>query len=1223
MGNLKDPQKLFFLSIVGLISLIVGTQIITILSVNERAGEARTINLAGRQRMISQKITKLAYQYRDTGEQAILNNMRAEAENWNQVQKGLQFGSDLLGLKADLFSKDDALFEEMSSSHNVIYQTILEADYETDPQEIINVVAGSESEYLKLMDAAVFSMQEESQRNHQRTRIYKLIFFVIIMVITGAIGLIFVRPLRDKIKYGLSEEELNDHKLFKAVFNDSGIGIALVNLNGKLFRLNNFFCDLLGYSEKEMLSMTFPEFTHPDDLEKDWDLFSEMVDGRRDYYSIDKRYFHRNGEVVWVSLAVSAVYNKAEELDYVIAMVQDVTEEKKSLTEKEEKELLFQSVFNSTFSFCGVAKPDGTIIELNKPALDYMKMNPSDVKGMKLQEGPWWTGQEQRDKAQRAIDEASKGNVARFDLEVENPDGLHLIIDFSVVPVKNRSGEITMLIPEGRDITEKKKLIDETNRTKESLQEAQKIGKIGDWSWNLLTNEITWSDLNYEVFGMPKTFTPNFDTLQEIIHPEDRKSFRDDIEKAIKEKSEHDYVHRVLINEGEEIRYVHERGKIYFDKEGNPVRIAGTSQDVTNIYQKEAELKFQKEELEKALNILSATQQAAQIGSWELDLETNKVYWSDEVYRIHEIDADQEIKVEEAINYYREDFRENVQKAINSSVENKESWNLECVLITGKGNEIWVRAIGYPIFNEKDELILLRGLFLNIDESKRKTLELNATHEKLQLSVEAGQVAIWIWDLKTNELEWNNQAYKVFGIDDKNFKPTFEKFAGMIHPDDIATVQSATEETLKTGNTFDIEFRFIWPSGEVRNLSGRGDVVFDEEGNPEKMIGINLDVTERAKLVEKIKKQESQLRSFVEQAPVAVAMFDTDMKYITVSNEWYRHNHIEGEYIIGRSHYDVIPEINERNDWKEAHQKVLNGIELKNAKDKFVTKNGDNIWISWKAIPWYKGENEVGGMILFVSDVTTEVVYTEKLEEEVQERIKQIKDQAKQLEETNKELESFSYTISHDLRAPLRSINGFSDILLEDYAEVLDDEGKRLLQIVRKSGLEMGELIDDILSFSRLGRKSLNKSLFDIDLLFSNVCDEEKRNYPNHDIDVNMENLANAYGDIALIKQVVTNLISNAFKYSSHNTNIRINISSKEDGSKVVYSIADNGAGFNMEYHEKLFGVFQRLHSKNEFEGTGVGLAIVKRIINKHGGEVWAESEPEKGSVFHFSLPKK
>ena len=239
--------------------------------------------------------------------------------------------------------------------------------------------------------------------------------------------------------------------------------------------------------------------------------------------------------------------------------------------------------------------------------------------------------------------------------------------------------------------------------------------------------------------------------------------------------------------------------------------------------------------------------------------------------------------------------------------------------------------------------------------------------------------------------------------------------------------------------------------------------------------------------------------------------------------------------------------------------------------------------------------------------------YATELEQRVIER-------TAQLENANKELEAFSYSVSHDLRAPLRGIDGFSNILLEDYSDKLDPEGQRLLNVIRTNTQKMGHLIDDLLVFSRVGRHQINKSEIDMksmaNLIYFEITSEEERKR----ISFAISNLPIAMGDTAMIRQLWTNLLLNAIKFSSKKEKPVIEISSIMDNEKTVYCIKDNGAGFDMRYYDKLFGVFQRLHTEQEFKGTGVGLAIAKRIVTKHGGDISAVSELNIGTTFYFYL---
>jgi len=228
-----------------------------------------------------------------------------------------------------------------------------------------------------------------------------------------------------------------------------------------------------------------------------------------------------------------------------------------------------------------------------------------------------------------------------------------------------------------------------------------------------------------------------------------------------------------------------------------------------------------------------------------------------------------------------------------------------------------------------------------------------------------------------------------------------------------------------------------------------------------------------------------------------------------------------------------------------------------------------------------------------------------------------------ELQKINKELEGFSYSVSHDLRAPLRAVSGFSNVVLEDYGDQLDDEGKRYLNLIVKNTSKMGNLIDDLLKFSRMGRTDMAFSTVDMKKVAMSACKDMKLVYDDREIEMSLNSLPSIRGDSKLLHQVFSNLISNAMKYTEREEVGKIEIGSKILKDYVTYFVKDNGVGFDMKYVHKLFGVFQRLHSEKDFEGTGVGLALVQKIIHRHGGNVWAEGKVNEGATFFFSLPVK
>lgn len=230
-------------------------------------------------------------------------------------------------------------------------------------------------------------------------------------------------------------------------------------------------------------------------------------------------------------------------------------------------------------------------------------------------------------------------------------------------------------------------------------------------------------------------------------------------------------------------------------------------------------------------------------------------------------------------------------------------------------------------------------------------------------------------------------------------------------------------------------------------------------------------------------------------------------------------------------------------------------------------------------------------------------------------------ERARQLDAANRELEAFSYSVSHDLRAPLRAINGYSHILMDDHAGNLDGEGVDLLEKIVRSGQKMGLLIDNLLDFSRLSRKSLQRTTVSMNDVVADVRDLMAFAVDGRKVEWLVQDLPPAHADRDLVLQVLLNLVGNAVKYTRTRPEARLEIGVTYRDGEAAYFVRDNGVGFDMQYQDKLFGVFQRLHADTEFEGTGIGLATVRRIIDRHGGRVWAESQPGQGAVFYFTLP--
>ncbi|OGW52217.1 MAG: hypothetical protein A2Y81_03220, partial [Nitrospirae bacterium RBG_13_43_8] len=380
------------------------------------------------------------------------------------------------------------------------------------------------------------------------------------------------------------------------------------------------------------------------------------------------------------------------------------------------------------------------------------------------------------------------------------------------------------------------------------------------------------------------------------------------------------------------------------------------------------------------------------------------------------------------------------------------------------------------------------------------------------------------------------------------------------------------------------------------------------------------EITKHKQAEETLRESEKKYRLIVETANEGIRVMDDRLIVTYINQKIADMLGYAKEEMIGRKWTDFLfqEDIPDFNKKLEIRRQGISG----QYERRLMRKDGSTVWTLVSATPIMNKEGQLTATFAMHTDITERKRAEEeirKLNEELEQRVIE---RTAQLEAANKELEAFSYSVSHDLRAPLRAIDGFTEILLREYGTKLNEEAKKICSIITYNAKKMGQLIDELLKLSRFGRAEMHIFPIDMKFLINSVYLELTTPEIRQQIDFHLGDVCNASGDSILIRQVWMNLISNAIKFSSHRERSVISITSREEDDRVVFCVKDNGAGFNMKYADNLFKVFQRLHSEKEFEGTGVGLAIVQRIVQRHGGEVWAEGEVDKGATFCFSLPK-
>jgi PAS domain S-box-containing protein len=501
------------------------------------------------------------------------------------------------------------------------------------------------------------------------------------------------------------------------------------------------------------------------------------------------------------------------------------------------------------------------------------------------------------------------------------------------------------------------------------------------------------------------------------------------------------------------------------------------------------------------------------------------------------------------------------------------------------------------------------------------TAALQLSQQKLALHVEQTPLAVVEFDLEGRVREWNPAAVTVFGY---SREEAIGQHWSFIVPAAIhghlegvwATIvaqrggdRSTNENITKDGRTISCEW-FNTP-------------LIERDGRTIGVASLILDITERKRAQEALRESEMSLRETQRIARLGSYLLDV------ASGSWSSSDVLDKVFGIDEAYersvegWLALVHPDDRTMMSDYFRNEVLAQGRTFDKEYRIVRHND------QAECWVHGfgklECDVEGHPLKMHGTIQDVTERRQAEEEIRllnRTLEQrVKDRTAQLETANKELEAFSYSVSHDLRAPLRAIDGFARILEEDYTARLDDEGRRLLGIICGEAKRMGQLIDDLLAFSRMSRQQTELAQIDMTALAQAVFDEHAAQAPGRQLRLKLQPLPPARGDRALLRQALANLISNAIKYTRSRAVADIEIGGRAEGGENLYHVKDNGVGFDMKYAGKLFGVFQRLHTADEFEGNGVGLALVQRVIHRHGGRVWAEGKLNEGSAFYFTLP--
>ncbi len=652
--------------------------------------------------------------------------------------------------------------------------------------------------------------------------------------------------------------------------------------------------------------------------------------------------------------------------------------------------------------------------------------------------------------------------------------------------------------------------------------------------------------------------------------------------------------------------------------------------DITEQVEARKKIEANEIQLRKTSEYLQIATNAAEVGIWSLDLASQKLDWSPLHKRMWGYDDQRTDLMYE--DWHKVIFTEDTEAAfaeISRALKTKTLYEAVYRIKRPNDGEVrWMKSTGQYFYNEKDEPVMLTGVSIDITNDKIAEEKLLASEERFRLATKASGVGIWEWNVITNKIRWDAQMFRIYGV-----APTADGFAeystwsNAVAPEDLSVQEKILQDTVKNIGTSNRSFKIYRANdGMLRFIDAIETVRVNAGGQAEWVVGTNLDVTEKVLARKEIEENEKQFTTLANNIQNLAWMADGEGYIFWYNQRWYDYTGTTLEEMKGwgwgKVHHP--DHINRVVDFVKKAWHINEPFEL---TIPLRGVNGEYRWFLTRAYPVCDSEGKIINWIGTNTDITEQKTFAEQLEEQVKRR-------TAELVNMNKELQSFAYISSHDLQEPLRKIQTFATRITEKEENNLSDSGKEMFNRMQDAAKRMQTLIQDLLAYSRTTTTDHPFETIDLNKIVAEVKEDLKEELNEKHATIEANQLCDADIIPFQFRQLMHNLISNALKFSKPNHPPIIKISSeiangiKFNNEKLSpqnkychITVSDNGIGFEEQYSEKIFEVFQRLHSKKEYEGTGIGLSIVKKIVENHNGIVTATGVLNKGATFDIYIP--
>jgi PAS domain S-box-containing protein len=1020
--------------------------------------------------------------------------------------------------------------------------------------------------------------------------------------------LFFITTIIDITQRKQMEKALREsNERLKKVLETETVGVMFWDLTtGLMTDANDTFLKMMGYSHKdvEARELTWQKLTPPEyhDISLE-EINKFQVTGRVGPY--EKEYFCKDGTRKWLVFAGSSL-----EGNTCVEFCVDISDRKESESALRLERDFSKAVIDSLPGVFYCINENLKFKRWNKNFEFVTGYTSEEISQMSLLD--FFTGVENgllRERIQEVFRFGSTNVEAHFMAKdgTSTPyyfTGVNTVIDGQA-----------HLVGVGIDITERKRAEEKQAQTYELLTNLARLVPGVIYQYRLYPDGR--SAFPYSSPGMYSIYEVTPEQVREDatpvfgrLHPDDADRVSNLIFESARTLEEFYCEFRVILPE-QGLRWRWSQAHPERTEDGGTLW-HGIISDITERKQVEIAL----HESEKHLK---NSQQIAHIGSWQLDFATNQVMWTEELYHMYGFDpALPPPPYTEHMKLFTPASWERLSSSLANTRETGVPYELELETVKKDGSYGWMWVRGEVTKDSDGNTIGLWGAAQEITERKQTENTLRESEERFRRAVISAPIPIMIHAEDGQVITINTPWTQLTGYEHSEI-PTIADWTRKAYGDQMDLVREDIDHLYSLGGPKEEgEYTITTSCGEERIWDFSSAPIGQLPDGRRLVISMAMDVTER----KNVEAERQKFFLLAESSSEFIGMCDLDMNPLYVNPA--------GQRLVGLPDLAAACQVkvqdyffpeDQRFIAEEFFPRVLReghgDVEIRLRH--FLS--GEPIWMYYYLFRVHDARGSLVGWATVSRDITERKRLIDELEQLNAELEQKVLMRTTQLEASNKELEAFSYSVSHDLRAPLRHINGFVDLMNNQFREDLPDKANHYLNVISDSAKQMGILIDELLQFSKIGRQELRLGTMDMNAVVQEVLEMLKPETENRKISWNVAELPQVFGDYSMLRQVWMNLLENAVKYTRYNDESEIEIGFTREPDHWVFFVRDNGTGFDMQYAQKLFGVFQRLHSSTKFEGTGIGLANVQRIVHKHGGRVWAEAQTDKGATFYFTIP--